>query len=92
VTEVTAAARLRQLLESVVWGRPAEGILLSAGLDTSAIAALAHAGGVRPLAVTVCWDEGVPDPASPRNWRDDWVSSTTLSGLATRRCSKPCPT
>ena len=61
VTEVTAAARLRQLLESVVWGRPAEGILLSAGLDTSAIAALAHAGGVRPLAVTVCWDEGVPD-------------------------------
>ena len=35
---MTAAARLRQLLESVVWGRPAEGILLSAGLDTSAIA------------------------------------------------------
>ncbi len=42
-------------------GRPAEGILLSAGLDTSAIAALAHAGGLRPVAVTVCWDEGVPD-------------------------------
>jgi asparagine synthase (glutamine-hydrolysing) len=58
---VTAAARLRHLLENVVRGHPAEGILLSAGLDTSAIAALAHAGGLRPLAVTVCWDEGVPD-------------------------------
>ena len=60
-TEVTAATRLRRLLEAVVWGRPAEGILLSAGLDTSAIAALAHAGGLRPRAVTVCWDEDAPD-------------------------------
>ena len=60
-TEVTAAARLRHLLETVVWGHPAEGILLSAGLDTSAIATLAHARRLRPLAVTVCWDEGAPD-------------------------------
>jgi asparagine synthase (glutamine-hydrolysing) len=60
-TEVTAAARLRHLLERVVLSRPAEGILLSAGLDTSAIAALAHAGGLRPVAVTVCWDASAPD-------------------------------
>jgi asparagine synthase (glutamine-hydrolysing) len=60
-TDVTAAARLRQLLEAVVLDTPAEGILLSAGPDTSAIAAMAHAGGVRPVAVTVCWDTGVPD-------------------------------
>jgi asparagine synthase (glutamine-hydrolysing) len=58
-----AAGQLRHLLEAVVWARPAEGILLSAGLDTSAIAALAHAGGVRPRAVTVCWDATAPDHA-----------------------------
>jgi asparagine synthase (glutamine-hydrolysing) len=60
-TEAAAAIELRQLLEAVVWGHPAEGILLSAGLDTSAIAALAHAGGLQPVAVTVCWDEAAPD-------------------------------
>jgi len=59
--EVSGAAQLRHLLERVVWDRPADGILLSAGLDTSAIAVVAHAGGLRPLAVTVCWDRSVPD-------------------------------
>ncbi len=58
-----SAEPLRRILERVVRARPAEGILLSAGLDTSALAALAHAAGLRPVAVTVCWDEQAPDYA-----------------------------
>jgi asparagine synthase (glutamine-hydrolysing) len=56
-----AAAQLRDLRHRAVLEHPAEGILLSAGLDTSAIAAVAHAGGFRPRAVTVCWDQEAPD-------------------------------
>ncbi len=59
----TSAARLRALLERAVRQRPADGILLSAGLDTSALAALACSLGFRPMAVTVCWDHGAPDYA-----------------------------
>jgi asparagine synthase (glutamine-hydrolysing) len=59
----SAAKELRHLLETVIGTRPAEGILLSAGLDTSVIAALAVAKGIRPRAVTVCWDASAPDHA-----------------------------
>ncbi len=62
LNESTAsAAELRRLLARIVRERPADGILLSAGLDTSALAALAHEGGCHPLAVTVCWDREAPD-------------------------------
>lgn len=57
------AATLRRLLKGAVRARPAEGLLLSGGLDTSLLAALAHAVGQRPLAVTVCWDREAPDYA-----------------------------
>lgn len=56
-------AALRRLLEGAVRARPAEGILLSGGLDTSILVALAHALGQRPVAVTVCWDRAAPDYA-----------------------------
>jgi asparagine synthase (glutamine-hydrolysing) len=56
-------AQSPRIHESTIADRPAEGILLSAGLDTSAIAALAVANGVRPHAVTVCWDTTAPDYA-----------------------------
>lgn len=55
------AATLRRLLEAAIVRQPADGILLSAGLDTSAIAALACAAGLRPMSVTVCWDDTAPD-------------------------------
>lgn len=51
----------QRLLESVVRSKPADAILLSAGLDTSIIAALAVSCGQSPLAVTVCWDDSSLD-------------------------------
>ncbi len=59
----TQAQALRALLERALQAAPAEGILLSAGLDTSVLAALAHSLGTRPRAVTVCWDRDAPDYA-----------------------------
>ena len=54
-------ARLRALVERAILDGPAEAILLSAGLDTSIIAAVAAAHGRRPLAITVCTDAAAPD-------------------------------
>lgn len=53
--------QLRQLVRQSILGRPADAILLSAGLDTAIIATVAAAAGHRPLAVTVCWDRSAPD-------------------------------
>lgn len=55
-----ADARLAELLEAAVAGRPCEAILFSGGLDTSIVATLAAQHG-RPLAVTVVTGDEAPD-------------------------------
>lgn len=51
------AAALRDRVERAVEASPADGILLSAGLDTSVVASVAAAQGRRLRAVTVCLRE-----------------------------------
>ncbi|TAM83402.1 MAG: asparagine synthase [Acidobacteria bacterium] len=56
------AARLRELLESAVKGSTAEGILLSGGLDTSILSAIAAHRGRKLRAICISVAEGVgPD-------------------------------
>jgi asparagine synthase (glutamine-hydrolysing) len=68
---VTQSDRFRHLLTNVIRAAPADGILLSGGLDTSVIAAAAHAIGLQPVAITVV--------VSPDE-RVDAAHRTTLAG------------
>ncbi len=68
------ARELRRLVTDAVAGLPAEGMLLSGGLDTSILAPLAAEGATR-TAVTVLCGPGAPDRAFavPIAWSLGWT-------------------
>ncbi len=94
VVEEEPVATVRRLLDMAVRANLAQGMLLSAGLDTSIVAALAARQGTLRAAVTVCTDQSAPDYEYARELAEGLRLKHHLEAFGPPRPSGPgkqCP-